>query len=320
MKLTRIGIVAGTALGVAVTAVSTGWTTSQPALAAGGATASLGCSGSAKGDISLDAGDVDHVTVDLVEGMTFTAKFTSTFAADVTFTNPDGTVIDLGWGTGATRTAKAYAVTTSGRYDFRIAASGAAQGTYSLKILGKCPKKVTIRGAAGDAIHWGMQRGASISGKIMAAPARSWDPVIASVVGPSGSSLPAPVNGVKGLVKMPKVTAAADGTYTMTIQGGAAGGTFTGSLLLKSPKVKAAVANLSNGLTAVSYETGGLKSLFLQQCAACHAWVGSGAQVKPHAKAALARILSGNMPQGGKRLTASEIDLLRQWMATGMAP
>lgn len=292
----------------------------SPARAVSGATGNLVRGGSATGDISLDAGDEDRVTIDLVAGATLTAKFASTFAADVRFIAPGGAEVDLGWGTGAKRTAKAFTVAATGRHEFRIkAASG--QGTWSLAAAAKYPKKVALSGTTGGAVTWSMPSGASVSGKVAAFPAKSWDPVIDGVSSPGGSNLlPAPVQGSKGLAVLPKVTAGQDGPCEMTVSGGSAGGAFRAALTLVVPKSALSKLALANGLTKISYEADGVKALLTTRCAACHTWTVSAATVKPHAKQSLARVVSGNMPQGGPQLPAADVALLRQWIDTGMNP
>jgi hypothetical protein len=166
-----------------------------------------------------------------------------------------------------------------------------------------------------------MPAGASVAGKVAAFPARSWDPVIAGVSGPGGGDiLPAPVTGAKGVAVLPTITAGADGVCEMTVTGGSPGGGFRAALVLKVPKSAPARADLSDGLTVLSFANDGVKSLLAAKCAACHAWTGSPTSFKPFAKSSLARVESGQMPQGGPRLPAAEVDLLRQWIATGMKP
>ncbi|MCE9636190.1 MAG: hypothetical protein K8T90_10850 [Planctomycetes bacterium] len=283
-------------------------------------TAALGAGGTARGDISLTAGDEDLATIDLVEGSALSAKFASGFAATVEFTAPDGAVIDLGWGTGNKRAVKAFPITKTGRFQFRIRSAAGAQGTYSLTALASWPKKVTLSGATGGSVSWSMPKGASVSGKVAAFPARSWDPVLESVMGMGGNLLTAPIAGTKGIAKLPKLTAGVDGPCTMNVSGGTPGGQFRAALVLSVPKVKPTAANVSNGLTVISFANDGVKALIVKHCAGCHVWTASAAAFKSHAKPAVPRMQSGNMPQGAARLPNADIQLISNWIATGMNP
>jgi hypothetical protein len=89
---------------------------------------------------------------------------------------------------------------------------------------------------------------------------------------------------------------------------------------VKAPKVKPAKLNLANGLTPVSFAQDGVARLLADRCLACHAWAASAATAQSHAAAAVVRVRSGQMPQGGTRLTAAQVSLLAQWVSSGMNP
>lgn len=285
-----------------------------------GAAGSLGAGGTLTGDISKDAGDEDVVTMDLLAGCTLDAKFTSAFAADVTFTAPSGTPADLGWGTAGTRTKKGFIVTESGTWSFRIGSADGSQGKYTLTTTTKWAKKVTLSGESGGSVSWNMPAGASVKGKVAAVPAKSWTPVIDGVAAPNGSgALGAPVTGKNGAAVLPMIRAAQGGEFTMDVSGGTAGGAFQAQLALVAPKVRPAKLDLSNGITAVSFEKDGVADLLKQKCAICHTWTGSAAAFRSHASQSSARMQSGNMPQGGPRAPASDVALIKAWIATGYA-
>lgn len=313
MHILRTGCVA------VLVAFAAGAATTIPsdASAAAGATGALGAGGTAKGDISLDAGDEDRITVDLVQGSPLAAKFTSTFPAAVTFTDPNGATIDLGWGTGTTRSVKAFVVPSTGRFTFRVSALS-SQGTYSLAASVKWAKKMTVRSAVGQSVVIGLPQGTTFTGRVAAVPAKSWDPVLESLMTPMGEFLPFPVQGAKGVAKLSKTIAPGAGAHTLVVGGGSPGGAFQASFALKVPKVKPTAIDLSNGVTPVKYEADGVRTLLVARCGACHTWVQSAAQAKAHAKPSLSRVKSGNMPQGGQRLDGAEVQLIADWIATGM--
>ena len=90
------------------------------------------------------------------------------------------------------------------------------------------------------------------------------------------------------------------------------------SITRKAPKVKPVKIDLRNGLTVIGFAKDGVGALLTTKCGACHAWTGSARSAKPFANSSLARIVSGQMPQGGAKLPESEIGLVRAWIATGM--
>lgn len=285
-----------------------------------GAAGSLGAGGTLTGDISKEAGDEDVVTMDLLAGCTLDAKFTSAFAADVTFTAPSGATADLGWGTAPTRTRKGFPVTESGTWTFRIASADGSQGKYTLTTSTKWAKKVVLTGETGGSVSWNMPAGASVKGKVLASPAKSWTPVIDSVTAPNGSgALGAPVTGKNGVAVLKTIRATQGGEFTMDVSGGTEGGAFQAQLALVAPKLRPAKTDISNGITAVSFEKDGVADLLKQKCAVCHTWTGSAAAFRSHASQSAARMQSGNMPQGGPRAPASDVALIKAWIATGYA-
>jgi hypothetical protein len=165
-----------------------------------------------------------------------------------------------------------------------------------------------------------MPAGATVKGKVAASPAKSWTPAIDSVTGPGGSGmLGAPVVGKNGAATVPLIRAAQGGSFTMDVSGGSAGGAFQATLAVKVPKLRPSKTNLTNGITAVSFETDGVGALLEQKCAVCHSWTGTAAAFRAHASQSASRMQSGNMPQGGSRVPASEVELIRSWIATGYA-
>lgn len=295
---------------------------SHAAIGEGSVLGDLKAGGSATGDISKAAGEVDRIGIDLADGATLTAKFTADFNAKIDLLDPNEGDTTANFGTGAVRTLNAWPATSSGKFHFRIASADGSQGTYTLTASVKWPAKLARTGASGDTISIGLPAGATLKGKIAASPAKSWTPQILSVLAPSGTGLLASaITGKNGVAKLPAVKATEAGTHVVAVGGGTAGGQFTANLTCKAPKVKAVKLALSNGLTPVSYAQDGIGQMLADHaCTACHSWATAYATAKQHAAAALPRVTTGQMPVSGAKLTASEIALFRQWIATGMAP
>ena len=313
------------------------WIVSAAATAAAGLAAVLGApaakgegsvlgdlkaGGTATGDISKAAAEVDRIGIDLADGATLTAKFTADFNAKIDLLDPNEGDTTANFGTGSTKTLTAWPATSSGKFHFRIGSADGSQGTYTLTASVKWPAKLARTGASGDTLTIGLPAGAKLKGTIAASPAKSWTPQILNVIAPSGTGLLASaITGKNGVAKLPTLKAAEAGAHQIAVGGGTAGGQFTASLTCKAPKTKAVKLALGNGLTPISYAKDGIGQLLVDHaCTACHSWATAYATTKQHAAAALPRVTTGQMPVNGARLSAAEIALFRQWIATGMAP
>lgn len=307
---------------VVAAAVAGAWLAADggTARAEGSGAGSLGRGGTATGDISKVAGETDEIRVDLLAGSTIDVAFVAGFRAQLAAADPDGAAFPIALSSGPKPAAKGVAVPKSGTYVFRVTSADASQGKYALTVTPKWPKKLSLSGAAGTTWDLTMPAGTSISGKAKTVPAKSFTPRVASVVGPQGGELLAgPVVGKPGLVKIPALSAQWDGTYRMVLDGEGGTGDLAIALKMKAPRIAPASLDLTNGIIAASFSKDGLSSYFATRCVACHTWASGAASAKSHAKNALTRMQSGNMPQGGPRASAAEIALLREWIATGMA-
>ncbi len=284
------------------------------ARALGGVTGELVGGGTVAGDISLEAGETDTIGVNLVQGATMDLKFSATFASSVECVDANGTAVAIAWAGTTAQTATGVAVGSTGRHQFRIRSTG-GQGVYSLTVTPRWATKISLTGAMGTPVTVAMPAGASLKGKFTSA---TFTPSVEAATGPDGSPLvAAPIAGKNGSVKL-AIVAQAPGLQRLEVGGGAAGGAFSAVLKMKAPKVKPVKADLRNGLTPIGFAKDGVGTLLVAKCGACHAWTNSATSFKPVAKSSLARVISGQMPQGGPKLPAAEISLIRSWIETGM--
>lgn len=288
----------------------------RTAFAEGSASGELGAGGTVTGDISKSAGEEDVIGLDLVSGSTIDLKLSSSFAAEVELRDAEGGDVTIPW-TGTTlRTAVSVPVTTTGRYALRIRSADGTQGAYTLSVAPKWTTKFTVTGAMGEPILVELPKGGALKGKVTGG---SWTPTIAGVAGPNGAQLVATeIAGKKGAVTLPTIVAAAAGVHRVSVGGAAPGGTYSALLSRKVPKVKATRLDLRNGLSVVGFQTGGVAALLDAKCASCHTWTATAGSFKSVARMALARVVSGQMPQGGPRLASEETALIRSWIESGM--
>jgi hypothetical protein len=300
-------------LGVLAALVSV--STSNEARALGGVTGELVGGGTVTGDISLEAGETDTIGVNLVQGATMDLKFSATFASSVECVDATGAAVTIAWAGTTAQTATGVPVGSTGRHQFRIRSTG-GQGVYSLTVTPRWTTKIALTGAMGTPVTVAMPTGASLKGKITAT---TFTPTIDAVESPDGSQLlAAALTGKNGAVKLPPVFARAPGLHRVAVGGGEAGGTFSALMKMKAPKVKPVKLDVRNGLTPISFANDGVGTLLVAKCGACHAWSNSATSFKPFAKSSLSRVISGQMPQGGPKMPAAEVSLIRSWIETGM--
>lgn len=307
----RFGLAVLSVLGALVSA-----SLPNEARAVGGVTGELAGGGTAAGDISREAGETDTIGVNLVEGATMDLKFSSSFTPVVECVDPAGATVSIAW-TGTTlKTATGIALGATGRHQFRIRSADGSQGTYSLTVTPRWTTKISVNGTMGDAVTVAMPAGASVKGKITSA---TFTPTIDGIQSPDGSQLlGSALSGKNGAVKLPAVVAVVPGLHRVVIGGGLPGGTFSALMKMKAPKVKPVKLDLRNGLTPISFANDGVGTLLVAKCGACHAWTNSATSFKAVAKSSLSRVSTGQMPQGGPKLPATDISLIRSWIETGM--
>jgi hypothetical protein len=282
----------------------------------------LGAGGTAQGDISNTAGEEDRIGIDLGQGSALTATLTATFTSEIDLLGPNDAATSASFGAAATKSLVAWQVPESGRYHFRIRSADGSQGTYKLTAQAAWPSRLALDGQAGGALQVALPAGASVKGTISATPAGSWDPAVSSFMAPNGVNLLASaLQGAKGIVRLPKTTTSAAGMHAIAVGGPVAGATFVATLTVKPPKTKPAKIDIRNGLAGVSFAQDGVAQMLVNDnCTKCHAWASTYAGAKQYARLALPRIQSGQMPAGGPRVSAADLSLFKQWVATGMQP
>jgi hypothetical protein len=293
---------------------------SRDARAQGAQIGELGAGGAAQGDISKDAGEEDRIGIDLAAGSTLDVKLAAAFAADVALLGPSDAPTGADFGAAATKTLAAWPVAATGKYHIVIRSADGSQGLYTLTAVAKWPTKVTLTGATGDTVSVGLPAGAAVKGTVSSLPGGSWDPRVMSFAAPGGANLlAAPVNGAKGVARLPKTTTSVAGLHSITVEGGTAGGQFQAAITVKAKKVKPVKLDLRNGLTVVGFAADGIGQIMKDNnCVSCHAWAANYAGVKQFAKRSLPRMQTGQMPVGGPRVAAESVSLFREWIATGM--
>ena len=290
----------------------------RPAHGATGTTGELGQGGTAKGDISKTAGDIDKIGVQLVAGTQIDVRWTGGFTGDVHFFDPDGLEVDLGFAAGKSDSVSAWPVPANGRYEFRIASADGTQGFYTLKVTQSWAKTVEFTGTGDSTFEVLMPVSSSLKGKVETLPGAS-NPSLVSLRSPADEEmlLNPPLVGTPGVVKMKSIACPATGRYRLSVT--ASGGTqeFAVTLKRRTPPIPITRINIRNGLDQISYANDGVENYFDLRCASCHSWAGSYAGVRAYANLALSRMKSGNMPQGGPRADAGTISLVTEWIQTG---
>lgn len=300
------------AFGLAAAAAAPLLLSASPARAVGSQVGDLVTGGTAKGDISTEAGETDRVTVDLVAGepidVTFTAGFHSTFVC----TDPDGGSVDLG-ATGDRIKVKRFVTPKTGQYEFTISAADGTQGFWSLTVKPAWEKKLAVAGAGDGDLGVTMPAGGAFTAKIKSTST----PSLGSITGPDQQTVLGTVAGRRSLLKVPRTTATLGGTYVLSMDVADDAAAWSGKVVRTLPKWKATKLDLTNGLTPISFEKDGVGQIFGNRCGSCHDWARSYAGVRSAARESLGRIRTGNMPQGSSRLPNDQIDLIAAWIQTG---
>lgn len=311
-KLLSISLVAGAAL-------AAGLASPDAARAAGDMSGSLGSGGVCKGDISMEAGETDRITVDLVQGATLSLAFSTGFATKLGFFGPDGETIDLGY-TGERKVKfPAQTVQKSGTYRFEISSTDGSQGFYTLTAKQTWPKSVAVSGSGTSDVNVGMPLGGKISAKISRAKNAPGQPRILSLRNPAQDNLiPAPIEPKGNTVKLSPVETTIGGTYTLSIGATDGSSPWLGKVTRVAPRLKPQSIEISNGIDQISYAGSDVATIFKKRCGECHSWANSYGGVKAYAKSAYGKIRSGSMPPSG-RLPAEQASLINQWIQTGRA-
>jgi len=291
----------------------------SPARGAADATGNLAEGGTAKGDISKTVGETDTVGVELYRGVRVNIRWTSDFQANVGLFGPDASQIAIGLDATTSAAVNGWTAPSTGHYEFRITSADGSQGHYTLKVRPFWDKTVVVDGSGQSAVEFPMPAASRVKGRVQPRPGAS-NPSILSLTSPSGSELlVGPVVGTPGVAKLKTINCDAAGIYSLTAQAAAGTGDFRVTLKRAVPRIPLTTANISNGLTAVSYANDGVKSYFDHTCAGCHSWAGSYSGVRSFASLAVGRMSAGSMPLGGPRASPAQIALVKSWIATGYA-
>lgn len=302
---------------VAVVAALFTAVTSRPASGAGDATGSLASGGTAKGDISTEAGETDAILIDLVGGSRLDVKWSSGFAANVSLLAPGGAPLAIGLDGVKKATANAIEVPTTGSYRFEIRSADGTQGFYTLQAKPYWDKTVVLEGAGEQTFDVAMPATGRIKGKVQPLPGAS-NPSITSFIDPNGTELlVAPIVGSTGLAKLKTTTCGATGDYRFTALASAGTQGFRATLKRSVPRQRMTKIDVSNGIMQISLESSGLAQYVNNHCASCHSWAGAYAGVRAYAKQSLVRMRSGNMPPGGPRADAATLAKFEEWIKTG---
>lgn len=288
--------------------------------AKGDAGGTLGSGGIAKGDISMDAGETDRVTVDLGLGSILDVSYSSTFSTSLVLTDPDGIPVDLGFNPGASRMKrKSLPVSRPGTYEFTISSADGSQGTYSLVAKQRWPKTIPVAGSGQQVIDFGMPTSGKVSVVVTRTRTASGQPRILSLVDPGDNSLlPGVVEPKKDTAKLPPVTTNLAGTYHLTVTATDSTSSWSGKVTRTVRTPRAASLRLTNGLDRISFADAGVDDVFRRQCAGCHFWASNYPGARGYATVSLAKMRSGNMPPGGG-VPKAQIDLVQSWISTGYA-
>jgi hypothetical protein len=311
MHWKKTSLAALTALAICAAAV--------PALAVGDANGSLGTGGLLTGDISDEAGETDRVTIDLIAGAPLNVTFAPGFRATLAFSDPDGAPIDLGT-TGPKVRLRNFPITRDGTYTFTITSSDGSQGRYTLSASQKFSRAVPVTGAGEVAIDVAMPAVGKIAATARRARGETGDPRILSLLDPAAAEmLPAAIEPVRHVVRLPATSVTAAGTYKLTV--GPADGTSGWKALVRRiiPRSTPFRVSIANGINAVSFAEDGVGAFYKQTCAACHSWARSYAGVKGIASSSLSKMQAGSMPPGG-RVPNEKISLVQSWIQTGRQP
>jgi hypothetical protein len=290
----------------------------RPARGATGTTGELAQGGTARGDISKTAADVDKIGVQLVAGSQIDVRWSSGFPGDVHFFGPDGLEIALGLDAGKSASVTAWPVPADGRYEFRIASADGSQGLYTLKVTPRWAKTVELTGSGDTTFDVLMPALSSLKGKVESLPGAS-NPSVLSLRSPADVELLVnpPLVGSPGLAKMKSVDCPAAGVYRFTATATAGTLDFAATLKRRARPIPLTRVNIRNGLDQISYANDGVEAYFDARCASCHSWASSYTGVRAFATLALGRMKTGNMPLGGPRADAATISLVQEWIQTG---
>lgn len=299
-----------------VVALVTPYLSPQRSYAKGDASGSLGSGGRARGDISESAGETDHITVTLDEGGLLNLRFSSGFEPSVVVTGPDGTPVDVGAPAHRRLQVHDRPVTVAGTYEIAIASVDGSQGTYTLAVAERWPRKIPISGTGASVVDVAMPAGGRIGCVVRGASAA---PAILGLQDPSSANLlPAAVEPSGATTKLGPTATPAAGIYQLLI-GGAGAGPWSGQVTRLVPPTRPVRLALANGLDAVSFAGDGVRSLFQNRCAPCHGWATSYPGVRSYVYAALGKMKSGSMPPGGG-IGSADLALVAQWIKTGRKP
>jgi hypothetical protein len=288
-----------------------------PAQGASNASGNLGDGGTAKGDISLTAGETDTIGVDLYRGSRVNVRWASGFKGNVRLFAPDATEIAIGVHGTTTAFVGGLTAPTSGHYEFHVSSADGSQGRYTLQVHPFWDKTLVLDGTGQQAVDFPMPAASRVRGKVQPLPGAS-NPSILSITSPSGSELLAsPIVGTPGVVKLKPVDCTDAGIYSLTAQAAAGTKGFRVTLKRLVPRIPLTTLNLLNGLDQISYARDGVADYFTHTCAVCHPWASSYSGVREMATAAVARMAAGQMPLGGPPASPATVSLVKQWIATG---
>jgi hypothetical protein len=297
----------------------------------GSQTGELGAGGNVLGDISTTAGEQDLVGIDLDAGAKLDVLLVADFDVKLALLDPHDVVQPVSFGPSpTTKSTIGFSVAESGRYHLRVSSADGTQGNYTLTAAERWRAKFAATLASGRSITFAMPAGASVTATVAAKPKKSWDPQIVSVKSALGGELlPAAIVGTNGVVRLPATTGPVTGIYALTVAGGAASAQFHAALTVSAPKVHRTHLDLRNGLTPVtppppsatiSFSRDGVGQVFSNNCAGCHGWASNYSGVASQAGYALSLIEAGAMPLGGRRLPNAKVQLIQNWIATGLNP
>jgi hypothetical protein len=306
----RSWVISMTILGVALAA---------SAFASGDESGSIGAGGTVNGDISKAPGETDRIALQLDAGATLEITLRTTFTATVVVTGPDAIPLALALD-GRGRRRGSIVVAAGGAHELAISSADGSQGLYTLIAKQKWPRDIPISGTGTQTIAVGAPAGARLACTVEPANGQSGAPEIAGLVDPDGAAMlasPIPMSG--RAAKLPPTTASVAGTYHLTIATTDGASRWVGRITRTVPHTAPVALRLKNGLDTISFRDDGVGGVFARHCASCHDWASSYAGVRLYANAARARIVGGSMPPGGG-LTATEIGLVKAWIATGRRP
>jgi hypothetical protein len=207
---------------------------------------------------------------------------------------------------------KDYVVAETGRYVIEIRSSAGGEGAYTLQVTPSWTRVVKLSAEASATHTFDAPAGATVSARTTS---EGDVPTLAALRDPDGADLlGAPIVGRRRVAALPTTDCAKTGTYELDVSCGAATKT---TLVRRAPKIPLVKLDARNGINGVSFESGGVKELFARRCAACHDWARGYNGVKRSARESLGKMRSGEMPKGGARIDAANLDLVRAWIEAG---